>query len=619
MALVAAPGLDEAEVLRLAASVERASEHPLARAIVEAATERGIALAEVTDFDSPTGKGVVGTVAGRKVALGHAGFLGEFGISAAALEARAERLRQDGATVVYLAVDGQARWSSRHRGPGEAEHAGSPRRADRAGHARGHADRRQLRPPPRRWRGHSASREVEAEVLPDRKSAVVERLRRDGRVVAMAGDGVNDAPALAAADVGIAMGTGTDVAIESAGVTLLKGDLTGIVRARRLSAATMRNIRQNLFFAFIYNAAGIPIAAGVLYPTFGILLSPVLARRRHGALLGQRGRQCAAAAADPALAGTARARRAWNCLGYAKKHGERNASTLPSVPDNPLLYRSTGRAPRASMSTLSAFLSKQRMRWYRRGIDRRHHLRRQLAYYVAVHDFEIGDYSQGDPIIRFYNKSRLKVGKYCSIAASATFVLGGRHRTDTVTSHTLQPPAHGHGPPQGDIVLGSDVWIAADALILSGVTIGDGAVVGAGAVVLNDIPPYGLAFGNPARIFGKRFSDDLVAELTSLRWWDFDEEQIETLRPLLLGTDIELFVEECRKLKGLPPRARTAVGKDAPAGAAARDGAEKKIAMIGGDQPGSGDPRVVHPVSCARAQGAGVPDRSGGQVHPAGN
>ena len=147
------------------------------------------------------------------------------------------------------------------------------------------------------------------------------------------------------------------------------------------------------------------------------------------------------------------------------------------------------------MSTLSAFLSKQRMRWYRRGIDRRHHLRRQLAYYVAVHDFEIGDYSQGDPIIRFYNKSRLKVGKYCSIAASATFVLGGRHCTDTVTSHTLQPPAHGHGPPQGDIVLGSDVWIAADALILSGVTIGDGAVVGAGAVVLNDVPPYGLAFG----------------------------------------------------------------------------------------------------------------------------
>ncbi len=235
------------------------------------------------------------------------------------------------------------------------------------------------------------------------------------------------------------------------------------------------------------------------------------------------------------------------------------------------------------MSTLSAFLSKQRMRWYRRGIDRRHHLRRQLAYYVAVHDFEIGDYSQGDPIIRFYNKSRLKVGKYCSIAASATFVLGGRHRTDTVTSHTLQPPAHGHGPPQGDIVLGSDVWIAADALILSGVTIGDGAVVGAGAVVLNDVPPYGLAFGNPARIFGKRFSDDLVAELISLRWWDLDEEQIETLRPLLLGTDIELFVEECRRLKGLPARARTAVGKDVPA--AARDGVEKKIAMIGGDQP----------------------------------
>ena len=237
------------------------------------------------------------------------------------------------------------------------------------------------------------------------------------------------------------------------------------------------------------------------------------------------------------------------------------------------------------MSTLSAFLSKQRMRWYRRGIDRRHQLRRQLAYFVAVHGFEIGDYSQGEPIIRLYNKSRLKVGKYCSIAAGATFMFGGRHRTDTVTSHTLQPPCHGHGPPQGDIVLGSDVWIAADALILSGVTIGDGAVVGAGAVVLNDVPPYGVAFGNPARMFGRRFSDDLVAELLSLRWWDLDQEQIETLRPLLLGTDIELFIDACRRLKGLPPRERKAAGKDAPAVASAPiDGAEKRIARLAGDQ-----------------------------------
>ena len=275
VALVAAPGLDEAEVLRLAASVERASEHPLAQAIVEAASERGIALADVTDFDSPTGKGVVGTVAGRKVALGHAGFLGELGISAAALEAPAERQRQDGATVVYLAVDGQVGGLLAIADPVKPS---TPEALD-ALTAQGvcvvmlTGDNATTAKAVARTLGIT---QVEAEVLPDRKSAVVERLRRDGRVVAMAGDGVNDAPALAAADVGIAMGTGTDVAIESAGVTLLKGDLTGIVRARRLSAATMRNIRQNLFFAFIYNAAGIPIAAGVLYPTFGILLSPVL-------------------------------------------------------------------------------------------------------------------------------------------------------------------------------------------------------------------------------------------------------------------------------------------------------------------------------------------------------
>jgi P-type Cu+ transporter len=275
VAIVPAQRLDETEVLRLAASVESASEHPLARAIVEAAAERGIVPAGATDFDSPTGKGVVGTVAGRKVVLGNARFLDGIGISVAALEAQAERLRQDGATTVYLAVEGRACGIIAIADPIKASAPAALAAltaegvritmltGDNATTARAVARRL----------GITA---VEAEVLPDQKSAVVEKLRHQGRVVAMAGDGVNDAPALAAADVGIAMGTGTDVAIESADVTLLKGDLTGIVRARRLSAATMGNIRQNLFFAFIYNAAGIPIAAGALYPTFGILLSPII-------------------------------------------------------------------------------------------------------------------------------------------------------------------------------------------------------------------------------------------------------------------------------------------------------------------------------------------------------
>jgi Cu+-exporting ATPase len=275
VAIVPAPGLDEAEVLRLAASVERASEHPLAQAIVAAAAARGITLADVADFDSPTGKGVVGSVAGRKIVLGNARFLGETGIAVAGLEAEAERQREDGATAIYLAVDGQAGGIIAIADPvkpttGEALKALT---ADGVRVVMLTGDNATTAQAVARRLGIAA---VEAEVLPDQKSAVVEKLRREGRVVAMAGDGVNDAPALAAADVGIAMGTGTDVAIESAGVTLLKGDLTGIVRARRLSAATMRNIRQNLFFAFIYNAAGIPIAAGVLYPSFGILLSPII-------------------------------------------------------------------------------------------------------------------------------------------------------------------------------------------------------------------------------------------------------------------------------------------------------------------------------------------------------
>jgi P-type Cu+ transporter len=276
VAIVPVEALDENQVLRLAASLERASEHPLARAIVDAAAGRNIALAEVAEFDAPTGKGVLGTVEGQELALGNARFLAELKISTAALEPEAERLRRDGATVVYLAVKGKASGILAVADPVKSTTPEALRALTKEG------VRVVMLTGDNRTTAQAVARrlgitEVEAEVLPDQKSAVVEKLRREGRVVAMAGDGVNDAPALAAAEVGIAMGTGTDVAIESAGVTLLKGDLTGIVRARRLSAATMRNIRQNLFFAFIYNAAGVPIAAGALYPVFGILLSPVIA------------------------------------------------------------------------------------------------------------------------------------------------------------------------------------------------------------------------------------------------------------------------------------------------------------------------------------------------------
>jgi P-type Cu+ transporter len=276
VAISTADGIDEGDALRLAASLERASEHPLARAVVDAATERNIALAAVADFDAPTGKGVLGTVEGRGLALGNARFMADLKISTAALESEAERLRQDGATVIYLAIDGEAAGVLAIADPVKATTPAALRALTAEGMRvvmlTGDNKTTALAVARRLGIG-----EVEAEVLPDQKSAVVEKLRRAGRVVAMAGDGINDAPALAAAEVGIAMGTGTDVAIESAGVTLLKGDLNGIVRARRLSAATMRNIRQNLFFAFIYNAVGVPIAAGVLYPAFGILLSPIIA------------------------------------------------------------------------------------------------------------------------------------------------------------------------------------------------------------------------------------------------------------------------------------------------------------------------------------------------------
>jgi Cu+-exporting ATPase len=276
VSIVTAAGFAEADMLRFAASAEKASEHPLALAIVAAAAERKLPLADVSDFDSPTGKGVLGTVEGRKLTLGNARFLGERGLSTAALEGDAERLRRDGATAIFLAVEDKAAAIFAIADPVK-ETTPTALKAlarDKVRVVMLTGDNRTTAEAVARRLGIS---EIEAEVLPDQKSAVIEKLRREGRVVAMAGDGVNDAPALAAAEVGIAMGTGSDVAIESAGVTLLKGDLLGIMKARALSQATMRNIRQNLFFAFCYNAAGVPIAAGVLYPTFGILLSPIIA------------------------------------------------------------------------------------------------------------------------------------------------------------------------------------------------------------------------------------------------------------------------------------------------------------------------------------------------------
>src|ERR1700736_2111785 len=276
VAIVPVKGFEESEILRLAASVERASEHPLADAIVRAAKERYLDLGKVEEFDSPTSKGATGKVDGKTIVLGNAKFLASLGVETRSLDADGQRLRGDGATVINIVVDGKLAGLFAIADPVKA----STPDALKALEAEGvkvimlTGDNRTTANAVARKLGIT---DVEAEVLPEQKSAVVTKLQKAGRIVAMAGDGVNDAPALAAADVGIAMGTGTDVAMESAGVTLLKGDLGGIVRARRLSQATMRNIRQNLFFAFIYNAAGIPIAAGVLYPTFGLLLSPIIA------------------------------------------------------------------------------------------------------------------------------------------------------------------------------------------------------------------------------------------------------------------------------------------------------------------------------------------------------
>ncbi|MDN3564454.1 heavy metal translocating P-type ATPase [Paeniroseomonas aquatica] len=276
VAVVPAPGLTEDEVLPLAASLERSSEHPLAAAIVAAAKERGMTFEEPADFASVTGKGVTGTVGGRRVALGNARLMQELGVDLGTLAAKADELRREGGTALFLAVDG---------GPGGVIAVADPvKQTTPAALAslRAEGIHIVMLTGDNKTTAEAVARklgidEFQGDVLPEDKHRIVRELRAKGKVVAMAGDGVNDAPALAEADVGIAMGTGTDVAMQSAGVTLVKGDLAGIARARILSRAVMRNIRQNLFFAFIYNAAGIPLAAGVLYPFLGILLSPIVA------------------------------------------------------------------------------------------------------------------------------------------------------------------------------------------------------------------------------------------------------------------------------------------------------------------------------------------------------
>jgi Cu+-exporting ATPase len=276
VAVEAAAGFDAKDLLHLSASLERNSEHPLAEAILRYATEQGVELSEPQGFDAPVGRGVLGQVDGRSIVSGGKDFLAEKGVKTDALEAKADRYRNDGATVVFVGVDGAL---AGFFAIADAVKATTPE-ALRSLKASGlrivmmTGDNGTTAEAVAKRLGVDEAR---AEVTPQDKAEVVEALRRKGRVVAMAGDGVNDAPALAAADIGVAMGTGADVAIESAGVTLLKGDLRGVVRARTLSRAVMRNIRQNLFFAFVYNAAGVPIAAGALYPLLGLRLSPEIA------------------------------------------------------------------------------------------------------------------------------------------------------------------------------------------------------------------------------------------------------------------------------------------------------------------------------------------------------
>ncbi len=276
MSVITVPGESDEQLVRFAASLERGSEHPLAAAIVEAAQANAMQLMEPDGFRSTTGKGVVGTVGGHEVAVGNERLLEDLGISTAALHEQSETLRRDGQTAVFVALDGRFAGVMGIADPIKPEAPAAVRALQSEGmrvvmltgdsETTAKAVARQL-----------GITDFEAGVLPDHKAEVVKKLQQQGRTVAVAGDGVNDAPALAQAQVGIAMGTGTDVAMESAGITLLKGDLSALVRARRLSKAVMRNIRQNLFFAFIYNSIGVPIAAGILYPKFGLLLSPILA------------------------------------------------------------------------------------------------------------------------------------------------------------------------------------------------------------------------------------------------------------------------------------------------------------------------------------------------------
>jgi Cu+-exporting ATPase len=270
------PGVEEQELLRLAASLERASEHPLAEAIVRGAEQKGLKLAPVSNFESITGAGVTGVVDGHTVALGNLKLLERLSVAPADLASAVEPARSQGQTVMYVAIDGR---TAGLLGVSDPVKASTPQ-AIRDLHAEGMelvmltGDNRTTAAA---VAGTLGIDRVFAGVLPDQKAEMIEKLQAEGHTVAMAGDGINDAPALARAHVGIAMGTGTDVAMESAGVTLVKGDLRGIVRARRLSRATMRNIRENLFFAFIYNTLGVPVAAGILYPAFGLLLSPMIA------------------------------------------------------------------------------------------------------------------------------------------------------------------------------------------------------------------------------------------------------------------------------------------------------------------------------------------------------
>jgi Cu+-exporting ATPase len=275
-AILVVDGVSEENLLRLAAGVERASEHPLATAIVEAAQARGLAIPAVRDFESSSGKGALGTVEGRKIFVGNLPFLEEQGADPAPLAEKADAFRREGATTIFAAIEGKLAGALAIADPVKTTTPGALKalQADGVRIVMLTGDNRTTARAVAARLGIDA---VEAEILPEQKASAVNTLRQQGRVVAMAGDGVNDAPALAAADIGIAMGSGSDVAIQSAGVTLLRGDLQGIVRARALSRATMRNIRQNLFFAFIYNAVGVPVAAGILFPSFGILLSPMLA------------------------------------------------------------------------------------------------------------------------------------------------------------------------------------------------------------------------------------------------------------------------------------------------------------------------------------------------------